>query len=455
MKNISRTVIVLAILLAAAVALAEQGGKLLIIAADQFVNAVQPLAAWKTQKGLLAKVVPVSQAGQEPRDIRNFIRTAHDSWVIKPEFVLLVGSPDFIPSHDNNDDCYYGDLGDGFEMELSVGRLFATTIQECSTMVAKILAYEKPDAQSDTAWYRKGTTVVCEDNPPDEYYQIDSRMARERWLADGYVVAESLMNLWGDTSADVTAAANDGRTFITYRGQGVSTWWYPFHLIDPFSWTNGYRLPVVIAGSCATVTLAPGETMYGDKFVRAGTTAGSGGAVAYFGTTRIGSEISKYRSACYRGFFHALFDHGVYLLGPVTLNARRQILDSVSRHAELRYTEWNLLGDPTMPVWVGGVPKPATVQYAFEPPLTPTVLKVWVRLGDRKVRGARVCAWKQGDGGFYVTDTTDAQGFTELPLPPHTEGSVLLTVSEGHAVGEAPHTPILPHEETIWTPGSA
>ena len=41
----------------------QDGARYLIIAPDEFVDAVAPLARWKTATGMQAKVVPVSVAG--------------------------------------------------------------------------------------------------------------------------------------------------------------------------------------------------------------------------------------------------------------------------------------------------------------------------------------------------------------------------------------------------------
>jgi len=184
--------------------------------------------------------------------------------------------------------------------------------------------------------------------------------------------------------------------------------------------------------------------MQGDAWVRYGTPGDLGGAIAYFGTTRVGEGLASSRGACFRGFFRALFALDSFRLGPATLHARSCTLGIVAR-----YTEWNLLGDPSMFIWVGGVPKAATVNApdTIGPEAT---VQVTVTTGGRSVRGALVCLMKQPD--LYATGTTDTQGVATIQLPPHMAGTVFLTVSEGHAVG-TPRTPILPFEDTIWTTG--
>jgi hypothetical protein len=428
-----------------------EGGKVLIIAEDPLVGAVQPLADWKTRKGLMATIVRQSEAGGTADEIQAFVRNAYETWHVRPEYLLIVGSPTMIPSYQDEDeeyqDCFYGNMSGSHVMEISVGRLPAWNVHECSTMVAKIMAYERPPTPGDTVWYRKGTTAVREDGDNDDStYWNDSRLAHGYWQSDSFVHIDSFSKVRGDSSDSINAAASDGRAFLTYRGGAVTNWWPPFDAVNPAQWNNGARLPIIVSGSCATVALRPGETMQGDAWVRYGTPGDLGGAIAYFGTTRVGEGLASSRGACFRGFFRALFALDSFRLGPATLHARSCTLGIVAR-----YTEWNLLGDPSMFIWVGGVPKAATVNApdTIGPEAT---VQVTVTTGGRSVRGALVCLMKQPD--LYATGTTDTQGVATIQLPPHMAGAVFLTVSEGHAVG-TPRTPILPFEDTTWTTGRA
>ncbi|MEO0080182.1 MAG: C25 family cysteine peptidase, partial [candidate division WOR-3 bacterium] len=415
---------VLLLLTLVSVAIGLEGARYLIICADSFVDVVQPLAKWKTEKGMLARIVPTCSTGTDTAQIRNYIKNAYDNWPIRPEYVLLVGSPDFIPSRNNVNDCYYGDMSGDYKMELPVGRFWVGNLRECSTQVAKVLAYELPADTGDTSWFLKGTTVVREDVPPDSYYQDDSRFVRKYWENNGYILAESLADFWGHNSSHVTAAANDGRVFITYRGQGTATWYSPFHQINPYSWVNGAKLPIVIAGTCATVTLYPGETMYGDKFVRAGSPDALGGAIAYFGSTLGANHVSKYRSACFRGFFHALYQEGCCHLGTATLRGRFWV-DSLYSNVN-RYIEWNLLGDPELNVWTGR-PRRPTVTYDTVIPMMAQQWTVKVELDSHPFSGALVCL--SMDTVLYDYQVTNHDGEASFSInPPHT-GTMKLVVT--------------------------
>ncbi|MEO0021332.1 MAG: C25 family cysteine peptidase [candidate division WOR-3 bacterium] len=409
------------------IVLGQQGAKYLIIAYDPYVPILQPLAQWKTQKGILAKVVPVSQVGTTPIQIQSYIRNAYNNWPIKPEYVLLAGSPSQIPSYNGTTDCYYGDMTGDYKMEISVGRFYVTNARECSTLVAKTVAYERSPVLPDSLWYKSIVTCVREDNAADDtLYWGDSRLLHQFCLLAGYVHIDSFSKNRGNGSGDVTAAANSGRSFITYRGQGVGTWWDPFNAIDPFSWTNREKMPIVIGATCATISLESGggNSMYGDKFVRAGTPGTLGGAIAYFGTTGIVSHGAHYRSACYRGFFTAIFAENQYHLGPATLRGRFWI-DSLY-HDQTRYQEWNLLGDPELGVWTD-IPHHIEVYYDSVIPIGPQTFRIEVVTDGQPVAGALVCC--SMDSSMYVTGVTDSAGCSYLEINPGHIGSLDVVVS--------------------------
>ncbi len=400
----------------------QQGARYLIVASSEFVDAVQPLAEWKTRKGMLAKVVSTTETGTTVSEVQAYIRDAWDWWSIPPECVLLVDDGDSIPALDYFTDCPYGDMTGDYLMEIPVGRLPASCLSECSTMVAKCIAYENPRYPEDTAWYLKGVTTIREDNPPDEYYQADSRYARQLWRDAGYVVTESLYSLHGHSGDDLEAAINDGRVFVTYRGQTTGHW-IGFDT-DPADWTNGPAMPVLVGATCVTLSLSPYEVMFGNECVLTGSPDSLGGAVAYFGTTGSLSHASHYRSAGYRGFFKALFEEDRHRLGDATLRARFRV-DSLFHDQEL-YDEWNLLGDPELNVWTRS-PRRPEVGFDSVVDVGPQPYRVTVNVDGQPVAGASVCA--SMDSVCYIWGTTDSVGAAELWVTPNHAGPMELAFS--------------------------
>jgi hypothetical protein len=399
------------------------GARYLIIAPDSFVPALRPLAQWKTEKGMLAKIVTLGQTGNTPQQVRSYIRNAWQTWPVRPEYVLIACSPAYVPGYTWDNDCYYGNMSGDYRMEISVGRLPAENVYECRTMVAKTLAYEQPPASSDTCWYLQGTTCVGEDDPgnPDQYYLPDSRFVRGLWQNAGYLKTESLYNLAGDSTPQLIAALNEGRSFITYRGVAGAYWYFPFDIFPDTSWRNCGRLPILVGATCQTVTLYPGQTMFGDESVRFGSPEALGGAVAYLGTSRNWNVASQYRSAVYRGLFTGLFLEGITRLGPA-LERGRMHMDSLYSDSA-HYEEWTLLGDPELNVWTS-VPHDAQVSHPGGINPGAQTFPVTVFSGGLPVSGALVCLAM--DSTVYATETTDAAGSAHLAIAPAHPG--LMTI---------------------------
>lgn len=425
-----RRAALLAVLLAASFASAQpfSGARYLIIAPDSFVPALQPLAAWKTQKGMPARIVTLDQTGDTPQEVQAFIRNAWLNWVPKPEYVLLACSPAFLPGFTWDNDCFYGNMTGDYRMEIAVGRLPAEDAYECRTMVAKALAYEQSPASADTCWYLEGTTCISEDMPgnPDQYYVPDSRFARTLWQAAGYLKTESLYNLAGDTTAQLIAALNEGRSFITYRGPAGAIWYHPFAIWPDTDWVNRGRTPILVGATCETVTLYPHQTMFGDASVRFGSPEELGGAVAYLGTTRSFYSVSQYRSAVYRGFFTGLFTEGITRLGPA-LERGRLHMDSLFGDST-HYEEWTLLGDPELSVRTS-VPHDAQVGHPGGINPGAQSLPVTVLSDGVPVSGALVCVSMATDTAVYTAETTDASGTANLSIAPTHTGLMTIVVT--------------------------
>ncbi|MEO0125706.1 MAG: C25 family cysteine peptidase [candidate division WOR-3 bacterium] len=403
-------------------AYSQEGARYLIISHENFIPAITPLAEWKIKKGLPTKIVPLSVTGRTPDSIRNYILNAYNTWPIKPEYILLVGSGNYLRSYNSRYDDYYGNMTGDYKEELSVGRFSCNTPRQCSVMVLKSITYEKnPYLSGDSSWFLKGTTVVREDNPPDPYYQADARYIRNLVLSYGFIQTDSFINLQGHNANNVIAAVNEGRSFVVYRGQGVSNWWSPF-ACNPDLCRNLNKLPIIISATCQTMTFAANESMVCEGWQRKGKPDSLTGALAVFGSTNTGSGVSLYRGVVSKALFDAFFFHRIHALGDA-LKRAKFYLDSLY-HNQVRYQEWNLLGDPELPF------------YTKKPERLEVVWDSVILLGSQNYRvfvqnlveeeSALVC--------FRMDSTVYAYGYThygqiELPINPIHPGSFELTVT--------------------------
>ncbi|MEO0072796.1 MAG: C25 family cysteine peptidase [candidate division WOR-3 bacterium] len=411
----------------------QTGAQYLIITHDNFYNAILPLAQWKHKKGLATRIVTLSEIGATAESIsriKNYIVSAYNNWTPRPEYVLLVGAPEYLRAEQNQFDDYYGNTMGNYLMELSVGRFSCRTVSECSLLVYKTLSYERYPYLTDTFWYLKATGIVREDySASDSVYWQDLRYIYDLWLTSGYRHIDSFSRANGNSGQDVENAITEGRAFVVFRGQGVNNWWSPF-AINPESTHNGYKLPIIVSGTCATLSLEPNVAYLGERAVRAGSTVEPKGAVAFLGTTNSasGTNLSIMRGIVTKRFFNAIYTENITKLGDA-LRRSKFILDSLrpSGYNSTRYREWNLLGDPELNIWTD-VPRSLIANYDSVIPLGTQNLLVEVSSNGAPISNALVCIYQPNL--IYQSGFTDSLGRVVFTVTPTVPGTVSLTVTK-------------------------
>lgn len=412
---------------------AAVGARYLIIAHDTLYSVVKPLADWKIQKGIETRLVPLSQVGTDTARIKSFIANAYRTWEPRPEYLLLVGSPNLLPSlrRGNNyfTDNGYANMTGDYRAELAYGRLPAKTPRQCSTMVNKILNYERIPFLNESLWYKSGTMIIRPDGDAgDTVYWNDAEFLARTWHAAGYAKIETLSTIFGDSAKDIVASTNEGRAFVVYRGSAVGNWRTPFSL-DVRELENGYKLPVVGSFTCATLTLTPAESMIGDAWLKAGTPDNPKGAVAFVGNSYTQHYTSRIRSAMARGFFAGVFEETLSL-GHAVLAGKENIYRLFSNQKE--YEGFNLFGDPQMHCWTD---QPRSMLVYFDSIIPPWPVDFWVAIMEENgvpLANALVCLKK--DSTVYVHGTTDETGQVALSIYPYEPGTMTLTVTARNRV---------------------
>ena len=139
----------------------------LIITSDNFESILEPLAIWKTQKGIISKIETTTNIEQQysggdlPEKIKNCIIDYYNH--NNTQWVLLAGDHNHVPSkyilvdddfsYDGDVvscDSYYGDINNDWNLddfdynaEVYIGRLTANNNAEMRNLVQRILHYEK------------------------------------------------------------------------------------------------------------------------------------------------------------------------------------------------------------------------------------------------------------------------------------------------------------------------
>ena len=409
----------------------EVGARYLIITHDDFYAAVQPLAQWKHRKGLRTKVVKLSNVGSSMTQIKNYVQSAYDTWQMKPEFLLLVGAPDYLPFGPNYTDNYYTNMDSDIYNEILSGRLTVHSATEAQTVVNKILHYEKTPDLSDSLWFIDACLIVREEysNFDDSVYWENINYAKNLMLNNGYNFMETLSRYAGDNAYDVISSVNEGRAFVLYRGSAVSNWYSPFN-VSPDQAANGTRLPIVLSITCRTIGLSGGPAT-AERWLLTGTPSSPKGAAGYFATTTTITGGSHLRSAVCKGFFNGLFLQGRKTFGEACEAGRLNVYNLYNSSSE--YRGFTTLGDPAMNIWTA-IPKPLEVSHDSILPVGQEWLDVSVKSEGVPVESALVCVVL--DTLIYEYGYTTNEGDITFNVETLVPGYMYITVT---AENKIPH----------------
>lgn len=409
--DLSRFWLILMVL--TSLSLGQDGARYLIITHDDYLQALQPLAEWKTQKGLKAKIVTLSQIGSDSTEIRDYILDAYNTWSIRPEYILLVGNPAQLPfprfdymGNIGSTDNYYADMTGDFQNEIIPGRFYVFDTLEVQTIVNKVLCYDKSPSIDNRTWFKKGTTVVNEDQdslPADSVYYADARYMHSLMNNAGFVHIDSFSEYSGHDSADVINAINDGRSYILYRGVGWSFWDWPFWGIYPSLFYNSKKMPIVISATCQTVA------GIGYMWMNAGTPDEPKGTVGFFGTTTGLFGAAEFRSALAKGTLQNIFCDSLSTLGKAAEQGRLNYYSIFGNILE--YNSWTCLGDPEMTV---RTTTPRNIDVIHDSVLWVSfdgcTMNIDVQYNSAPVESALVCMMSRKDSSVYNYGRTDGTG---------------------------------------------
>jgi hypothetical protein len=235
---------------------AAEGADMLIVAADEFEPAIEPLAALRRDQGLRVVVARLTDVFDEfnggiaeTTGIRNFVQWAFENYAPPaPSALLLVGDATFDPRDnkgegDNflstrffyapgfgytpSDTWFAAVTGADPVPDLAVGRMTARAVADVDTQVARILAYE---AAPPVAELNSGLLYVADDDDPSFPLLLEDLITTRHPPAMS--VRRVYLDDFPQTADGVTAARDAIRQWIdagslatVYAGHGSRTAW--------------------------------------------------------------------------------------------------------------------------------------------------------------------------------------------------------------------------------------
>lgn len=368
-----------------------KGADYLIISHADFLSGVDALAQFRRGQGLRVREIDVQDIYDEfsgglltPHAIEDFIRYAYFNWPRPaPVYVLLVGdgtydflnregtgAQTFIPPYLANVDPVLGEtaadnryvtvVGDDTLPDLHLGRLPVNSQSELTAMLDKIIAYETSPAPG--AWRTRVVFVADNDDPAGHFGALSDLVADhvpgEFEIKKIYLgTADYPLSFAVRAQQATLDAFNRGALLFNYVGHSSIGNWASELLFGVSSLpqvSNGSFYPVVLPMTCMEGAYHnPRYASLGENVVR----LSGRGAVASWSPTGLG--VASGHDYLHRGFYDALFNHDVRLLGPATTAGKLMLFtDGRSSDGSLRFGDlldtYVLLGDPATSI---GVPK--------------------------------------------------------------------------------------------------
>ncbi len=404
-----------------------------------FISQLQDFVTWKRQKGFEVSVASTSVAGTSSTAIKSYIQSQYDNPATRPDYLIIVGdvTGNFaVPTFYIPEDEYLGEgdypytLLSGNDMlgDIFVGRMSAENVSQLVTLFNKVYTYEKNVNLSPSLSSWMNRMLIIGDPRVSGISCVYTGQFVHEISAQANPEYEFIENYDSGFPTTINGGLNQGVGFFVYRGfYGVSGW-----SPSTSSLFNGFKLPHSVILTCMTGEFATGTSL-SEEFTRMGTSATPSGAVTCVGMATGGTHTS-FNNALVSGIMSGIMCHGMRTMGEATLSAKLYLystyLADQPEHT-IKLAHWcNLMGDPTLEVWVG-LAKQLTLDAPEEIPLGTTVFEV--RLGvsaEEPVEGVCVTAYSASQDAVVAKAFTGPNGIAVLNLPPALSSDLLITASK-------------------------
>ena len=354
---------------------AHNGADYIIITHAKFLHDVQPLADFRTQQGLRAKVVDVQNIYDEfnhgilnPNAIREFLKYAYSNWQPPaPTYILLVGDThidmkkkvNFVPTvrvqipgygSSASDHQFVTFRGEDNFPDMLIGRMPANNRVDARIFVERVIKHETSSPVGP--WHKRLLMLAGSDYI--FHSQID-RLISHNQLRNKYETErinapyKDELDLSIDESVTTPVARqvidgfNNGASLINYIGHGGGGIWSDSRMLDfedpEQNLTNISQLPLVISMTCYTGAFDGTKNSLAEELLR----SENGGAIAVIGATSIGLLHGDY--ILNREILDVIFKGHTQNLGAIFAQAKTQFLINSPGFLDLAEV-FTLFGDP-------------------------------------------------------------------------------------------------------------
>ncbi|HYV06571.1 MAG TPA: C25 family cysteine peptidase, partial [Blastocatellia bacterium] len=340
---------------------ANNSADFIIISEAGLIDSLRPLTDLRSKQGLVSSVVDIEDVYDEfsfgsksPQSVRDFISYAAKSWKVRPRFVLFggdasydarnylgFGNNDLVPTKlidtaymETASDDWLADFNNDGIADLNVGRLPVRTAEEASTVVNKLIAYDKSASSNEVA-------LVADSNDGFDFEKAATSL--RALLPPDLRVSEIFRSRTDDATArtELLEAINRGQKIVNYTGHGSVNVWRGSLLTasDGRLLTNGEHLSLFVTMTCLNGYY---QDAMNDSLGESLLKAEKGGAVAVWASSAM--CLPEEQAIMNRELYRLLFSgsNRGSTLAELMREAKRAISDANIRRS------WILLGDPTM-----------------------------------------------------------------------------------------------------------
>lgn len=418
----------------------SEGSRMLIIAHDAFIPALQGYRDWKLRCGIETEVVPASQV-PTINAISDLIRDRYEGSGL--QYVLLVGDIAQIPSPTRSggkSDPSYGYLvGNDAYPEVMVGRISAEISAHVETQLQRILQYEQA---TNGEHFQRSVGIASQEGPGDDG-ELDfehSRGMRSDLINFTYTTGHELYE--GDQGgedapewpepADLEQVLEQGVGLVLYTGHGSSSSFGTsgFSNNDIAQLQNPNMLPVIWSVACVNGEFDNG-TCFAEAWMRATQGQQATGATSVFMSS---INQSWNPPMCAQDEMVDILcglipEASSRRFGAISLNGCMKMNDEYGAAGDEMTDTWHIFGDPSL-LMRTTVPMQMTVNHPSTAIIGQSAIQV-----ECSVDGAIVTLVQDG---LLLGAVTSAGGMANFDILPLSSASPITVTAT--AFNHAPYT---------------
>jgi len=389
-------------------------GCYLVISTQEGLDYCEDLINWKRQKGYPVEIgLYPDDVGSTSGDIDDYIEDAYNTWEVPPEYVLIIGDHNIVPTPSYSGhaaDNLYGVIGSGSVPSIHMGRLTGADTDDLPYISWKIHQYESDPYEPAESWYQNAISIGSTDFSDPEHSWEYAQIFMGAGMTVDYFCNEGGMS---PTPTNVFASIEEGKSLISFIGHGSFSSWSSTacgDIGDVQALSNGHMLPWINSIACYNGQF-DGGYCFAEAWMGEGTAMDVKGAVGIMAATTASpvGQTDSMAEYTFRGYF----EEDIWHMGPAVDYGKLKCEEFYGGSADDNNNMHMIFGCPETDIFTDTSPITA-LDVTHDPVISTGTFQVTVEAGGSPVEGALVGAVQDTvllDGAY-----TDASGIANLEI---------------------------------------